>query len=60
MQTRADAYFIIETSKKNLMIKHSYVHYILTISPPPITEIYTELYGWERCDHITEMRYKIE
>ena len=38
-QTRADAYFIIEISKK--------------IS---ITEIYIELYGWEPCDHIIEMR----
>ena len=42
------------------MIKHSSLYHLLTIWPPPITEIYIELYGWERSDHITERRKQIE
>ena len=38
------------------MIKHSSVVSLANIWPPPITEIYIELYGWGRCD-ITEMRF---
>ena len=38
------------------MIKHSSVYHLLTVQPPLITEIYIELYSWEQCDHITEMR----
>ena len=40
------------------MIKHSSMHHLLTIEPPPITEVYTQLYYWELCDHITEMRQR--
>ena len=38
------------------MIKHFSMHDLLTVELPPITEIYIELYGWKRCDHITEMK----
>ena len=42
------------------MIKHSSVYHLLTVQRPSITEIYIELYGWERCPHTTEKRQQIE
>ena len=42
------------------MIKHSSVHHLVTVKPPPITEIYIELYGWEWCDHITESSQQVK